>query len=419
MKQCRLLGVFVLFLGLVTSAWAVQVEPQSVSRIAFGPDNTLFIADWKGAQIIAVDLPSLSDKSSAPFNVMDFDTAVAKAVGSSDIRIEDLRARPGTNEAYVALSVGTMRRPVIVVAKSDGALQVLNLKGMKTQRIELKEVVDWKYEFWNHIPERSFTVTDMQWHGGKLYVAGLSNQNFASTLRVINYPFDGQQSMASVQIYHTSHDEMETRAPIREMTFTTLSGKDYLIAAYMCTPLVTIPLDEIHDGAQITGKTIAELGYGNTPDGLLAFTANEQGKNVDYLLVSNMERNAEVIPLQQVEDGNAKAGLDKWVPFGEITGVTPVQTPFAGVYRVDSLSPQYFIAIRRDLETGHSQLVTYDKNFRFRLSDFVSEYNFPGYEYKGQMQLGVIKTVEDALKKEEGYPVTSNPLVNGPFPPKK
>ena len=198
--------------------------------------------------------------------MMDFEAAVTKAVGSSDIRIEDLRARPETNEAYIAVSVGAARRPVIVVAQANGAVRVLNLKGMKTQRVELKEPIDWKYEFWNHIPERSFTVTDMQWHNGKLYVAGLSNQNFASTLRVIDYPFDGRQDMSSVQIYHTSHDEMETRAPIREMTFATLSGKEYLIAAYMCTPLVTIPLDEIRDGAQITGKTIAELGYGNTPE---------------------------------------------------------------------------------------------------------------------------------------------------------
>ncbi len=419
MKYFRPLAIIaVALIASTTAANAVTTELQSVSRIAFGPDNTLFVADWKAAQIVAVTLPSASDTSSSPFNLMDFDDAVTKAVGSREIRIEDLRARPGSNEAYVALSVGPTRRPVIVSVQSNGTVKVLDLKGTKKQTVDLKDAVDWQYKFWNQIPERSFTVTDMQWHEGKLYVAGLSNQNFASTLRVISYPFDGKRSVSSVQIYHTSHDEVETRAPIREMTFANLSGKEYLIAAYMCTPLVTIPLDEIQDGAHITGKTIAELGYGNTPDGLLTFTANEQGKNVDYILVSNVERNAEVISLEQVEAANAKESLAKWVPFGEISGVTPVQTPFAGVYRVDSLSPQFFIALRRDLATGHSELITFDKNFRFRLSDFVSEYNFPGYEYKGKMQLGVIKPVEDTLKKEEGYPVTANPVVNGPFPPK-
>ncbi len=153
----------------------------------------------------------------------------------------------------------------------------------------------------------------MRWHEGKLYVADLSKQTFASTLRVLSYPFDGQQSVASVQIYFTSHDELETRALIREMTFASLGGKDYLIAAYMCTPLVTIPVEEITDGAHITGKTIAELGYGNTPDGLLTFTANEQGKNVDYILVSNVERNAEFVSMAQVEEANQKKSMSKWV----------------------------------------------------------------------------------------------------------
>lgn len=419
MKHLRVIPLIALvFAALLTGTKAEAAEVQSVSRIAFGPDNTLFVADWKGAQILAITLPSPVDTSSAPYNLLDFEDALSKAVGTKDIRIEDLRARPGSNEAYVALSVGPTRRPAIVAVQSNGTVKSLDLKVMKAQKAELKDVIDWHYEFWNHIPERSFTVTDMQFHNGKLYVAGLSNQNFASTLRVLDYPFTGQQSTASVQIYHTSHDEIETRAPIREMTFATLDGKDYLLAAYMCTPLVTIPVDAIQNGAHITGKTIAELGYGNTPDGLLTFTANEQGKNVDYLLVSNINRNAEVVSMQQVDAANQKESMSKWIPFGSIEGVTPVQTPFSSVYRVDSLSPQFFIALRRDLETGKSQLVTYDKNFRFRLSDFVSEYNFPGYVYKGKMQLNMIKPVEDTLKKEEGFSVTTNPEINGPFPPK-
>lgn len=419
MKQFRVITIVLLFVSAVFAGSSAKAsEVQSVSRIAFGPDNVLFIADWRAAQVVAVTLPPVHDTAAATFNLMDLEGSLAKAVGTSDLRVEDMRARPDSNIVYVALSVGPARRPAIVAVHPSGEIQVLNLRGLKGQSAALKDAIDWKYEFWNHIPERSFTVTDMRWHEGKLYVAGLSNQTFASTLRVLTYPFAGQQTVASVQIYHTSHDEMETRAPIREMTFASLGGRDYLIAAYMCTPLVTIPVDEITDGAHITGKTIAELGYGNTPDGLLTFTANEQGKNVDYLLVSNMERNAEVVSMAQVEEANQKDSMSKWVPFGVISGVDPVQTPFAGVYRVDSLNPQFLVALRRDLATGRSQLVTYDKNFRFRLSDFVSEYNFPGYEYKGQMQLGVIKTVEDTLKKEEGFPVTSNPVVNGPFPPK-
>ena len=56
------------------------------------------------------------------------------------------------------------------------------------------------------------------------------------------------------------------------MSFASWGGKPYLVAAYTCTPIVTIPLDELKDGAHIRGKTIAELGYGNTPAGMIAYT---------------------------------------------------------------------------------------------------------------------------------------------------
>ena len=67
--------------------------------------------------------------------------------------------------------------------------------------------------------------------------------------------------MTSVEIYHTTHNQIETRAPIRAMSFATLGGKPYVVAAYLCTPLVTIPLEDLKDGAHIRGKAIAELGY--------------------------------------------------------------------------------------------------------------------------------------------------------------
>jgi hypothetical protein len=407
-------------LSLVTLAASVAnaTELQSVSRIAFGPENTLFIADWKAGDVVAVNLPPAPAATDAAFNITNLELSLRRAVGSSEITIEDMKARPQTDLVYVALSVGPTRRPEIVSVDPHGTVTKVRLIGLKTEKADLKDVVGWDYKFWGDIPERSFTVTDMQWHKGKLYVAGLSNQTFASTLRVLSYPFSGGQKMVSVEMFNTSHAQMETRAPIREMTFATLNGKDYLIAAYLCTPLVTIPVDEIQDGAHITGKTIAEMGYGNTPNGLLTFTANEMGKSNEYLLLSNAERNAELVPIEQVQAANEKPSMNQWVPFGKIDGVTPVQTPFSGVYRIDNLNAKFLVVLRRDLATGNSQLLTFDKAMRFRVSDFVAEYNFPGYEYKGQMQLTAIKPAEDMLKQEEGYPVTTDPLVNGPFPPK-
>src|SRR5262249_31095251 len=99
-----------------------------------------------------------------------------------------------------------------------------------------------------------------KWRDGELFVAGLSNQDFASTLRRVKFPFDAQQSLTSVEIYHTGHNLIETRAPIRAMSFATLGGKPYLVAAYTCTPLVLIALDEVREGAHVDGKASADLG---------------------------------------------------------------------------------------------------------------------------------------------------------------
>jgi hypothetical protein len=76
----------------------------------------------------------------------------------------------------------------------------------------------------------------MKWRDGELFVAGLSNQDFASTLRRVTYPFGSQQqSVTSVEIFHTGHNLVETRAPIRAMAFASWGGKPYLVAAYTCT----------------------------------------------------------------------------------------------------------------------------------------------------------------------------------------
>src|SRR4030095_7169541 len=212
----------------------------------------------------------------------------------------------------------------------------VNLKAAKSTSIALRDAPTSNYRFWREAPERSFTVTDMKWRDGELFVAGLSNQDFASTLRRIKYPFDAQQSITSVEIYHTGHNLIETRAPIRAMSFATLGGKPYLVAAYTCTPIVLIPLDELKDGTHIRGKTIAELGYGNTPADLIAFSKTDQGKTEYFLLLVNFERGSSIIPLSQLEAASARPGIETVVPFGEIAGLDVMPVPLVGTMRIDN-----------------------------------------------------------------------------------
>lgn len=50
---------------------------------------------------------------------------------------------------------------------------------------------------------------------GKVFVAGLSNEEFVSNLRTIQFPFAAAGKSPSVEIDHGNHGRWETRSPVR------------------------------------------------------------------------------------------------------------------------------------------------------------------------------------------------------------
>jgi hypothetical protein len=398
-----LLIVIACCLGAASNAFAVDIK--SISRLAAGPENVLFVADWKSARIHAIALPPAAQKpAGTAFNILDLEDLLSRQVGGAKVTVEDMVVRPGTAEVYIAVSYGAAKTPALIVVASDQRARRINLNAAKSTSIALRDAPTSNYKFWRETPERSYTVTDMKWRDGELFIAGLSNQDFASTLRRIKYPFDSQQSVMSVEIYHTGHNLIETRAPIRAMSFATLRGTPYLVAAYTCTPIAIIPLDELKDGAHIRGKTIAELGYGNTPADLIAYTKTDQGKTEDFLMLVNFELGASIIPVSELEAASARPGIETRVPFGQIAGLNVIPAPLAGAMRLDNLDEKSFIVVRRQLEKDALQLVTVWKELTFRLSDFLSEYAFPQYSFKGDaFQLKYIKPGQDMLLKHEGF----------------
>ena len=390
---------------LVAASNASAADIKSISRLAAGPENVLFVADWKSARVHALTLPGAAQKpAGTAFNILDLEDLLSKQVGGAKVTVEDMVVRPGTAEVYIAVSYGGAKTPALIVVTSDHRARRVNLKAAKSTSIALRDAPTSNYKFWRETPERSFTVTDMKWRDGELFVAGLSNQEFASTLRRIKYPFDSQQSITSVEIYHTGHNLIETRAPIRAMSFATLGGRPYLVAAYNCTPIVLIPLDELKDGVHIRGKTVAELGYGNTPADMIAYTKTDQGKTEDFLMLVNFDRGSSIIPVSELEAASARPGIETLVPYGQIAGLNVVPAPLVGTMRLDNLDEQWFILMRRRLEKDALQLVTIGKELSFRLSDHISEYAFPQYSFKGDaFQLKYAKPRLDMLLKHEGF----------------
>jgi hypothetical protein len=136
------------------------------------------------------------------------------------------------------------------------------------------------------------TITDMAYFEGRLYVTGLSNEQFASTLRSLPFPFKGTDDATGVEIWHGPHGQFETRSPIYTFVPYKMSNASYIIASYLCTPLVKIPIASLKAGAHVRGETIAEFGNMNRPLDMVVYAKSGQ----DYILMSNNMRGVMKVP---------------------------------------------------------------------------------------------------------------------------
>ncbi len=377
--------------------------------LAFGPENVLFIGDSKGAKILAVTTTASELKDPVPFNLEGFDAMIAEKLNieSRDVIINDMKIHPLSQEAYIAIKKGHQpdsKSVIAIVNPATTAIRFLELTEDNSTSVAINNPASSDLLFWNETPASTLTITDIDYNDGYLYVAGLTNSEFASTVRKIAYPFTkAQEKVASIEMYHAVHTQNETRAPIRTMLFDEINGKSTLLASYTCTPLVTIPTSEIKEGAAITGKTIAELGYGNTPiDMLIVNTQGFDGSITKNLLVTHKNRGGTMIPFSSVEagaKGNGMAGKQAMFAAG-LEGINEI--PTANIMQIDVQNQQMLGMVRRNIETGDIDLVSELTGSFLRLSDFISEYDFPDYKYP-EVQEGT-KKYHDMVKQMEGYP---------------
>jgi hypothetical protein len=139
---------------------------------------------------------------------------------------------------------------------------------------------------------RAESITDVGFANGRVFVAGLSNEEFASKLWSVPYPFAAADRGASVEIFHGNHGRVETQSPVYAFLPYTIDNQPYLIGAYLCTPLVKFPLATLKAGDKVRGTTIAELGAGNRPIDMVLY--KKDGK--EFLLMANTSRGVMKIP---------------------------------------------------------------------------------------------------------------------------
>jgi len=397
----QLFALAMLAVSFVDAAMAGPVR--SVGIMTFVGPDTLVLADWRASEIHALRLPPVASAASAPFNLRDVSASIATALHTSpeNLRFEDMAFRPGSELAYITLSViqgSTVPRPAVVSIDSAGKVDVLDLAKTQQTSAQIKDEPASDKELW-HQPEATYSVTDMVFNEGKLYVAGLSNASFASTLRVYDFPFAGTPTATSIEIYHAVHNQVETRAPIRKMAIVSLHGEPTLLAAYTCTPLVTIPLKDLKDGSHVRGKTIAELGWGSMPVSMVTL---DIGKGPMVMLI-NSHRSADLLSVTDIAAASAGAGLStpiNW-PSEPFLGPRSTYIPMPGIAKLDTQDDKFLAALRRNEASGAMELVSLHKGIFLRLSDFVNEYDFADFKYGPNDPW---RSAHQMLRTEEGYP---------------
>jgi hypothetical protein len=293
---------------------------KSAGALAFGPKGVLFVGDPQGAQIFAIDVGTApKDAISATFKLEGADQKIAALLGTKadDITINDVVVEPGTNIAYVSVSrgKGPSAEPAIVRVDGKGNVTALPLDKVAYAKVTIANAPPdgaAPGKGGKGPPARMQAITDLAFVDGKLFIAGLSNEEFASKLRSIEFPFKAADTGASVEIFHTNHNAVETRSPVRTFVPFNVGGQPQLLAAYTCTPLVTFPVADLKAGQKIRGKTVAELGNRNQPIDMIVY--DKDGKQ--YLLLSNSARGVMKINTENIDKQPAltekvadKAGL--------------------------------------------------------------------------------------------------------------
>lgn len=397
-------GVSAAVVSMQANADAV---PTSATILEFAEANTLFVADSDSSNIFAYQLPDMKPaKESQGYNLIGAGSKIADLLGVSPTKISyhDIAIHPKSKEAYISVSylMNSKKVSALIKANQAGDFEKVNLTEYKHTVKTLAKTADDSVKFWRDIPATTLAITDLDYVNGTLYVSSLSTGEFASTLRKVSYPFTDADSSSNIEIYHTVHNQTETRAPIRAMEVLNLDGVETVVAAYTCTPLVTIPTASLSDGAHVKGKTVAELGYGNTPLDVIHFTATDHTqKQEDYVLVINKERSADLIKVADLTAANKKEGLstpEMWAK----AGVPTRPIPLSGVLQAADQDVQFIATLKRNITTGDIDLVSYRKGAYFRLNDFISEYNFKDYQYYPEQEM--FRNFQNLLKTDAGYP---------------
>jgi hypothetical protein len=227
---------------------------------------------------------------------------------------------------------------VIVRIDPTGKLDALSLENIRHANVVLPNPIN-ASTGGRGGNQRLQAITDLAYVDGRVFVAGLSNEEFSSTLRAVPFPFSQVERGTSVEIWHGSHNRFETNSPIRTFLPYKVNNEQTILASYTCTPLVKVPVSALKSGSKVMGTTIAEFGAGNTPLDMIAYSKG--GKN--FILMSNTNRGVMKFATEGLENYTpitAQVPDKAGVPYETIASLT-------GVVQMDQFDAQRAVVLTR------------------------------------------------------------------------
>ena len=273
MRSRIALGVVILFAaaGGIAALAAPQAGAASVQLLAmkFDPEGTLYAADTKNNELVALSIAEKKGRA-LPIQVPDLGAQLSKILGCTpeDLVINDLAVHPTSYAAYLSVSKkGTPESRLFRVAADR---KVLEVAVAEAKKVALK------------LPEGTQPFDIAVTAKNVILSSSGRDRTFSSELHRVPLPLaEGKMAKAQTELYHASHKAWETRAPLVSIAAFTMGGKEYLVGATKCTPVVRVPVDEIGAQAKVKTTTLLELGGGNTPVSMMVYG---QGPNQTLLL---------------------------------------------------------------------------------------------------------------------------------------
>ncbi len=328
---------------------AGKPDIKSAAKLAFGPDGVLFVGDTAGAALFAIDTNDKTESAEkAPVALKDVSGKIAAMLGTDarQLSITDLAVNPKSGNVYLAVSRGRGPDAVPVLVrvnvKADGKIEEVSLDNVPFAKADIPAAPDAKATGRGGSP-RSQSITDLAYSDGRVFLAGLSNEEFSSRLIAIPYPFSSEGiDGAAIEIYHGAHGQFETKSPIRTFVTYRIGNEPYMLAAYTCTPLVKVAVADLKAGAHVKGTTIAELGNRNNPLDMIMY--QKDGK--DYLLMTNSSRGVMKIPTAGAGEA---AGITEPVTGGGKKGLGyETIESLKGVQEMDQLDKTHAVVLVKD-----------------------------------------------------------------------